>query len=177
MSPWCCSSVSLRFVKTWARGKYASRYWGQYLARETSDNPPALNASHCQSTSTTPISLGTEHQPRVRVQRQHISSSSKKITHRTTQHMISCEAEEETEQWRQVENCSGVASGIILCVFIKLTISMPKLNHLNHIFSFSMVHVMRALTSVAQRPPFITMPMSSQDEQWALSQVGQHLKN
>ena len=72
MSPWWCSCVSLVFVKTWARGKSASRYRGQYLARETSDNPPALNLSHCQSTSTTPISPGTEHRPRVRVQKIHI---------------------------------------------------------------------------------------------------------
>lgn len=40
-----------------------------------------------------------------------------------------------------------------------------------------MVQVMRALTSVVQRSPFIAMPMSSQDEQRAVSQVGQHLKN
>lgn len=47
-------------------GEICSRYGGQYLARATSDNPPALNVSHCQSTSASPISLGAESQPRVR---------------------------------------------------------------------------------------------------------------
>lgn len=47
-------------------GEICSRYGGQYLARATSDNPPALNVSHCQSTSASPISPGAESRPRER---------------------------------------------------------------------------------------------------------------
>lgn len=102
VSPWWCSSVSLVFVKTWAQGKSASRYCGQYLARETSDDPPALNLSHCQSTSTTPISPGTEHRPRVRVQKKNtyllVSAKYKSTELDNLRYSVPCESEGETKQ-------------------------------------------------------------------------------
>lgn len=55
--------------------------------------------------------------------------------------------------------------------------AMPMVNHLQKVPSFSVwMNVIQALIPTAERPPFITMPMSSQNEQRALSLLGQHLK-